>query len=381
MSRRVIVEADGGARGNPGPAGWGTVVRDAETGDVLAERSEAIGIATNNVAEYRGVIAGLAAAAELGAETVEARMDSKLVVEQMTGRWRIKNPGLRPLAAEAAALVRRFDNVDWRWVPRERNRDADRLANQAMDAAARGDTGPPAAAAASGPPEAAAPRLRGAWEAPDTAPLRLLLTRHGETELNLQHRYSGRHDVALTDRGQAQAQALAARIAQSLPQLDAVVSSPLQRCTGTAEAIAAATGDPPVTVDPDLIECDFGDWEGRTFQEVRDEWPDQLDAWHRSPAVAAPGGESLDQVDTRVRRAVVALRQAYPEGGTVAVVSHVWPVKLMLRDALGAGDTFLQRLLLAAAGLSVVDTYPDGTVAVHVINDTSHLDSPEWSTR
>ncbi|HEY0696838.1 MAG TPA: reverse transcriptase-like protein, partial [Micromonospora sp.] len=137
MSRlRVVVEADGGARGNPGPAGYGAVVRDADTGAVLAERSEAIGVATNNVAEYRGLIAGLEAAAELGAAEVAARMDSKLVVEQMCGRWQIKNAGLRPLAAQAARLVRAFEQVNFDWIPRERNRHADALANAAMDVAA-----------------------------------------------------------------------------------------------------------------------------------------------------------------------------------------------------------------------------------------------------
>jgi ribonuclease H / adenosylcobalamin/alpha-ribazole phosphatase len=133
---KAVVEADGGARGNPGPAGYGAVVRDADTGEVLAERSAALGVTTNNVAEYSGLIAGLTAAAELGMSTVEVRMDSKLVVEQMSGRWQIKHPGLRPLAAEAAALVRRFDSVTFGWVPRERNKHADALANAAMDAAA-----------------------------------------------------------------------------------------------------------------------------------------------------------------------------------------------------------------------------------------------------
>src|SRR5690606_3419706 len=136
MTLRVVLEADGGARGNPGPAGYGAVIRDAATGQILVERAAAIGIATNNVAEYQGLIAGLTAAAELGADQVEVRMDSKLVIEQMSGRWKIKHPGLRPLAAQAAGLVRRFQSVSWQWVPRDRNHEADRLANQAMDAAA-----------------------------------------------------------------------------------------------------------------------------------------------------------------------------------------------------------------------------------------------------
>ena len=132
---RVVVEADGGSRGNPGPAGYGAVVRDAATGEVLAERREALGRNTNNVAEYRGLIAGLSAAAELGATSVLVRMDSKLVVEQMSGRWQVKHEGLRPLAREAAALRDRFAEITFEWVPRERNKHADRLANEAMDAA------------------------------------------------------------------------------------------------------------------------------------------------------------------------------------------------------------------------------------------------------
>jgi probable phosphoglycerate mutase len=129
----VIVEADGGSRGNPGPAGYGAVVRDAATGEVLAEREDFLGVATNNVAEYRGLIAGLAAAAELGARRVSVRMDSKLVVEQMCGRWKVKHPAMIPLAREADALRRGFEAVSFEWVPRERNKAADRLANLAMD--------------------------------------------------------------------------------------------------------------------------------------------------------------------------------------------------------------------------------------------------------
>ena len=137
MKRRLLVEADGGSRGNPGVAGYGAVVRDAATGEVLAEVSEPIGRATNNVAEYSGLLAGLRAAGRLapGAEA-EVRMDSKLVVEQMSGRWQIKHPDLRKLAAEARQAARALGRVTYTWVPRERNTHADRLANQAMDTAA-----------------------------------------------------------------------------------------------------------------------------------------------------------------------------------------------------------------------------------------------------
>ncbi|MCW6005803.1 histidine phosphatase family protein [Micromonospora sp. CPCC 205371] len=358
--RRVVVEADGGARGNPGPAGFGAVVRDADSTDVLVERSAALGVTTNNVAEYSGLIAGLEAAAELGAAEVEVRMDSKLVVEQMSGRWQIKNAGLRPLAAKAAALVRRFEKVSYTWVPRERNKHADALANQAMDAAA-------------GVSKKAERAPRGSWEPPATVPTRLLLVRHGETELTAQGRYSGRGDVPLSEAGLVQARATGARVAALGAPIAAVVTSPLARCVRTGEAISAAlAGDVPVTVEPDLIECDFGEWEGRTFAEVRTQWPDEMDAWLASTSVAPPGGESFRAVATRVRRAVATILKAYPEK-TVVVVSHVSPLKLILRDALAAGDALLHRLYLDPAGLSIVDNWADGGVAVRSVNETGHL--------
>jgi len=133
----VVVEADGGSRGNPGPAGYGAVVLDAESGAVLVERGDYLGTTTNNVAEYNGLLAGLRAAAELGARRVDVRMDSKLVVEQMSGRWQVKNPGMRELAREAAALRAAFDEITFTWIPREQNKRADRLANEAMDRGGR----------------------------------------------------------------------------------------------------------------------------------------------------------------------------------------------------------------------------------------------------
>ncbi|GIJ78618.1 probable phosphoglycerate mutase [Micromonospora phaseoli] len=396
--RTVLIEADGGSRGNPGPAGYGAVVRDLATGAVLAERNEAIGTATNNVAEYRGLIAGLAAAAELGADEVEVRMDSKLVVEQMCGRWQIKHPGLRPLAAEAAKLVGRFAAVRFSWIPRDRNTHADALANAAMDAAATSGTAVPTVA----PPRLVEPprRLGGpepagggaaeiaartqspgadlstapvSWEPrPTFTATRLILVRHGETEYTEQGRYSGRGDIPLSAKGRAQVRATAARVAALAPDVAAVISSPLSRCTATAEAIAAATGDVPVRRDDDLIECDFGAWEGRTFAEVREGWAGELDAWLASPRIAPPDGESFAQVAQRCARVTERLLAGYP-GQTVVLVSHVSPIKLMLRDALAATDAFLHRLYLDAAGVSVLDRWPDGGVAVRSVNETAHL--------
>ncbi|MGW4756298.1 bifunctional RNase H/acid phosphatase [Streptomyces chartreusis] len=137
--REFIVEADGGSRGNPGPAGYGSVVIDATTGQTLAEAAEYIGVATNNVAEYRGLVAGLRAAHELDpTATVHVRMDSKLVIEQMSGRWKIKHPDMKPLAFEASKVFP-APQVTYEWIPREQNKHADRLANEAMDAGKRGE--------------------------------------------------------------------------------------------------------------------------------------------------------------------------------------------------------------------------------------------------
>jgi ribonuclease HI len=130
--RRLIVEADGGSRGNPGPASYGALVRDAVTGEILMTEGLMIGEATNNVAEYSGLIAGLEMAREVDpGAAVEVRMDSKLVVEQMAGRWKIKHPSMRPLALRAQQL--RPPVVTWTWVPRELNKRADALANSALD--------------------------------------------------------------------------------------------------------------------------------------------------------------------------------------------------------------------------------------------------------
>ena len=129
----VVVATDGGARGNPGPAGIGAVVATPR-GKVLAEVSEGIGWATNNQAEYRAVIAGLERARALGARRVRVKADSKLLVEQLRGAYRVRNAGLLPLWAEARRLAGGFDQVVWEHVPRARNRRADALANQAMDA-------------------------------------------------------------------------------------------------------------------------------------------------------------------------------------------------------------------------------------------------------
>ncbi|OBK37778.1 bifunctional RNase H/acid phosphatase [Mycobacterium sp. 1245111.1] len=359
---KVVVEADGGSRGNPGPAGYGSVVWSADRSIVLAEAKQAIGQATNNVAEYRGLIAGLEEAANLHATEVAVSMDSKLVIEQMSGRWKVKHPDLAELNAQARSLASRFDRVSYTWIPRAENSHADRLANEAMDAAAEmsAQTDVPAAETAAAP----------GWTGARGAATRLLLLRHGQTELSVQRRYSGRGNPPLTTLGRQQADA-AARYVGSRGGVAAVISSPLQRCHDTATASAKRLGL-DVVVDDDLIETDFGGWEGLTFSEASEQDPELHRRWLRDTSTEPPGGESFDDVDKRVSRARDRIVAEYG-GSTVLVVSHVTPIKMLLREALDAGPGILYRLHLDLASLSIAEFYPDGASSVRLVNQTGYL--------
>ncbi|MEU3279963.1 bifunctional RNase H/acid phosphatase [Streptomyces antibioticus] len=441
--REFIVEADGGSRGNPGPAGYGSVVIDAATGETLAERAEFIGVATNNVAEYRGLLAGLRAARELDpAATVRVRMDSKLVVEQMSGRWKIKHPDMKPLAAEAARILP-AGQVGYEWIPRERNKHADRLANEAMDAGQRGEqwdagasraaldaagsgsagsralpepSGPPGDATAGAAkarealarardteaaPEAGEADARAARalatttspspetpEAPDTAarpsvgwasapdlgaPATFVLLRHGETPLTPQKRFSGRggSDPSLSAVGREQAERVAAALARR-GTVQHILASPLARTRETAGAVAARLGL-EVVVEEGLMETDFGAWEGLTFGEVRERHPEDLNRWLADPeAEPTGGGESFAATAARISATRDKLTAAYA-GRTVLLVTHVTPIKTLVRLALGAPPESLFRMELSAASLSAVAYYADGNASVRLFNDTSHL--------
>ncbi|MFD5146445.1 bifunctional RNase H/acid phosphatase [Streptomyces sp. NPDC058401] len=469
---KFVVEADGGSRGNPGPAGYGSVVLDPVTGETLAERAEYIGVATNNVAEYKGLIAGLKAAHELDPDAlVLVRMDSKLVVEQMSGRWKIKHPDMKPLAAEAAKVMPRAQ-VTYEWIPREKNKHADRLANEAMDAGKRGKqwepaqssaaldasaartlaTPPPAgpvgdaaagaaavraalasgggtrilAGAAAGVPAGSAPAgadtlfgdpadladpapARGpdttgagatgagttgagtdtgpatgaattaapaagqGWGPDMGPPATFVLLRHGETALTPQKRFSGSggSDPELSAAGRRQAAAVAESLA-ARGTIETVISSPLRRCRETAQAVADRLGL-TVTVEEGLREVDFGAWEGLTFAEARERHPEDLQAWLDSPKAAPTGGGESFASATRRISATRDRLLAEHAGRTVLLVSHVTPVKILVRLALGAPPEALFRMELSAASLSAVAYYADGNASVRLLNDTSHL--------
>nr|WP_145485077.1 MULTISPECIES: bifunctional RNase H/acid phosphatase [Streptomyces] len=439
--REFIVEADGGSRGNPGPAGYGAVVCDAATGQTLLEAAEYIGVATNNVAEYRGLLAGLRAAHTLDpAATVHVRMDSKLVIEQMSGRWKIKHPSMKPLATEARGVFP-VDRVTYEWIPRAENKHADRLANEAMDAGARGErwslgestaeleagaagagdagaaasAAPAASAVAAGSSAAGAmgvpplersrergragataphseqrpeppgqqhpdgsgrqqPTTRGWSAAPDLGtPTTLVLLRHGETPLTPQKRFSGSGGTnpPLSAAGRDQAHRVADALARR-GTVQTILASPLTRTRETAEIVAARL-NLDVVLEDGLRETDFGAWEGLTFGEVRDRHPDDLNAWLADPAARPTGGgESFAEVAARIAVTKDELVTAHA-GRTVLLVTHVTPIKTLVRLALGAPPESLFRMELSAASLSAVAYYADGNASVRLFNDTSHL--------
>ncbi|WP_328783169.1 bifunctional RNase H/acid phosphatase [Streptomyces canus] len=373
--REFIVEADGGSRGNPGPAGYGSVVLDAATGETLVETYEYLGVVTNNVAEYRGLLAGLRAAHDLDpSATVHVRMDSKLVVEQMSGRWKIKHPDMKPLALEAGRVFPP-GRVTYEWIPREQNKRADRLANEAMDSGASASSVRKLSSAKAEADVRAATAVAGSGWAPADmgAPVTFVLLRHGETPLTPQKRFSGSGgtDPSLSDIGREQAERAAEALA-GRGTIQHILASPLTRTRQTAAAVAERLGI-EVTVEDGLIETDFGAWEGLTFGEVRERYPDDLNTWLSDPeAEPTGGGESFTATATRIAATRDKLVAAYA-GRTVLLVTHVTPIKTFVRLALGAPPESLFRMELSAASLSAVAYYADGNASVRLFNDTSHL--------
>jgi probable phosphoglycerate mutase len=363
----VIVEADGGSRGNPGPAAYGALVRDPETGQVIAQAGATIGVATNNVAEYSGLISGLELAREYAPNaSIEVRMDSKLVLEQMAGRWKIKHPDLKPLAMKAQSLAP--FGTEWTWVPRLQNAAADALVNMALDGKPVPLRPTEAAAKVAAPTE---PRdqqkaLRG-WGARAEPATQFIFLRHGETPHTADKRFSGSggDNPGLNETGEAQARAAASYLS-TIGGVDVVVSSPMRRTQQTAGIVAESLGLDVAVADA-WQECSFGDWDGYTFAEVQHKWPEALNAWMESTAVAPPGGESFDMCARRVRSARDSVLSSYP-GRTVVVVSHVTPIKLMIRSALQAPMTSLFRMELKPASITEIHWYADGLASLKSFN-------------
>ncbi|QIG42799.1 bifunctional RNase H/acid phosphatase [Nocardioides anomalus] len=364
--RSVVVEADGGSRGNPGPAAYGAVLKDATTGAVLAEEGTTIGVATNNVAEYSGLIAGLRLAAELAPEAdIEVRMDSKLVVEQMSGRWKIKHPDMRPLATEATRLAP--FGTTYTWVPREQNKHADRLANEALDGKRSGVTVAGEQPVAPAPAAPVVP-ARSSWGPPGPATT-LVLIRHGVTAHTTDKRFSGglaSSNPGLSDEGRAQVRATADWLAPLASEVGAVVASPVRRAQESAEIVAARL-ERPLEVEPGLAEMEFGRWDGLTLAEVGERDRAGLDGWLGALDVAPPGGESFLDVQARVLAGLERVLERHAEQ-TVVVVSHVTPIKTLVARALDAPLESIWRMQLSPASVSVVSFFPEGRSSMRLYN-------------
>jgi probable phosphoglycerate mutase len=373
---KLIIEADGGSRGNPGMSGAGAVVIDAATGNVIREISEAVGIATNNVAEYSAVIFALEAAFEIEpAAEIVVRMDSKLVVEQMSGRWKIKHPDMLALGARVQKLIS-GKNVEFVWIPREQNTLADALANKAMD-------GEPAPTAAAGEFNHVAPSSIRAPQSSVAEATTLIMVRHGRTALTESRKISGGdgENPDLSELGNKDAAEVAtelARVGSSgafsfLAKPVSVIHSPVKRAAQTASKIAQKLGAEQVEL-ADLREIGFGDWDGLTNEELLVGHERQYQAWRGSYDVAPPNGESLEDFDVRVNRSLDFILDKYA-GKTVVVVAHVMPIRGLLRIANDASVAGYWRVDLGPASISIVRFWGREGAEIVCVNSTSHLSS------
>ena len=386
MTRQLTVEADGGSRGNPGVAGYGALVRDGDTGALLAERAEPLGTASNNVAEYRGLIAGLEAAHAIDPSAqVRVRMDSKLVVEQMSGTWKIKHEDMRRLALQARDVARAITEaggtVTYEWVPRSENGAADALSNEAMDGRTidrtfggtssldeapggpeGGDDGGGERAVRPGDP--ASPRSF----RPGT-PTRVVLVRHGVTDFTSQGRLDGRGgpDPSLNATGRQQAVAAGRAVAALVQGHPArVVTSSLARAVETGAAVAAALGVEPER-DEDWDEQSFGDWDGRSVHDLLETEREAFRALRDDPAFRPPGGETHEEL---VARIVPAWERMVAAGGTSVVVCHRKPILVVLAHLLALPHDRAWRLAAAPGSLTAVEVWDDGEVSVAFTNRT-----------
>ena len=359
MARHFKLTADGGSRGNPGPAGYGAVV--TENGKIVAELFDVIGVATNNVAEYNGLLAGLAHIHQLDKEaTVEVAMDSKLVVEQMSGRWQIKHADMRDLAKQCRD-AHTPSLVTYSWIPRDDNSHADRLANKALDG---GSAHKPAAVIQQ---NYLTDRLRSA-----EIPTFIYFVRHGETVLTPTRKFSGTGalDPELVQDGLDQAELVAEEAVKLGAEV--LIASPLNRTRQTAEAIARTTGL-EIIFDEAWYELSFGSWDGKSIEEVKEQEPDAYQAWLNSTAYEPGGGESWDQATVRIEEALEKLVAEYP-GKKIIVVTHNGVIKTAVRLAIGAPAEAVFHVDAAPCSISSISIWPsDGLRAVRSVNERGHL--------
>ena len=359
MARHFKLTADGGSRGNPGPAGYGAVV--TENGKIVAELFDVIGTATNNVAEYNGLLAGLSHIHQLdAAATVEVAMDSKLVVEQMSGRWQIKHADMRDLAKQCRD-AHSPSLVTYSWIPRDENSHADRLANKALDG---GSAHKPAPVIQQ---NYLTDRLRSA-----EIPTFIYFVRHGETILTPERKFSGTGELnpELMQDGLDQAE-LVAEEAVKLGA-DILIASPLNRTRQTAEAISRTTGL-EIIFDEAWFELSFGTWDGKSIEEVREQEPENYQAWLNSTSYAPGGGESYDEASVRIDEALEKLVAEYP-GKKIIVVTHNGVIKTAVKLAMGAPADSVFHVDASPCSITSISIWPsDGLRALRSVNERGHL--------
>ena len=297
------------------------------------------------------------------------RLDSKLVVEQMSGNWRIKHPvdaATRRPGDELAPSGTRFV-----WVAREQNKEADRLANEALDGPEGVVVGGPASTASedvlSETPSAGAAAPTPPWLQDE--PTTLVLVRHGDTDHTRARLFSGRTgaDPGLNDDGRAQIRATADWLAPLAARSPVLLASPLRRTRESAETIGARL-DLPFDLDDGLLEAGFGSWEGRSYAEVVERDPDAFTTWLDDPAQPAGGtGDSLVSMAARMEATRDRLLATH-RGRVVLAVSHLTPIKLLTHQVLEMPLTSLFRTEISPGSVTVLAWYPDGRPVVRLLN-------------
>jgi broad specificity phosphatase PhoE/ribonuclease HI len=365
----IFLYADGASRGNPGPAAYGVHIVDS-SGQLIADLGEQLGIATNNQAEYSGVIAGLRFLTTTDHRTVTIRLDSKLVVEQLSGRWKIKNPGMQELAIEAQGLLSGFD-AKFEWVPREENAEADANANRALD---EGDFSTQASAnialATIQPRSIRAPRQL-------KEPTTIAVVRHGHTVNTEKNLISGGDgtDPELSELGLFEARAAAEQLPIllsefGLPELSRVYHSPMLRTTQTGEAIAATKLE--LTADSRLKEIGFGDWEMLEMAQLETDEVELVKSWRGSLDVAPPNGESVMDMQERVWSALDEIIEDN-RGKSVAVATHMMPTRAFAAAAFKGARNAYFNINSSPGGISIYRFFDMEFAEVFVLNSCQHL--------
>lgn len=365
----IYLYADGASRGNPGPASYGVHIED-ESGTVVADFGEAIGEATNNQAEYSAVISGLRYLSQTEHRKVVIRMDSKLVVEQLSGNWKIKNQAMVELAVEAKSLLSKFQ-ATFEWIPRESNAAADANANRALDS---GDFSTVTDSAI----ELATVQPRGI-RAPRQylEPTTLIVVRHGHTVNTERNVISGGDgtDPELSELGLWEAAGAAKAIPDlvkffGLPDVAAIHHSPMQRTTQTAQAIAEITGA-ALQGDLRLREIGFGEWEMREIAQLETDNSEHVSAWRGSLSAKPPGGESIMDLQERVWESTRELIDEY-RTKTVVISTHMMPTRAVAALAYRSEQAYWG-LGTSPAGISIYRFFGEGFAEIFAQNYCAHL--------